>query len=160
MISIRQRYMRRGLAWGLGVFWLLSGSLCCTSTAHLSPSEMAQNQANAGIEAARTAASRERNVELLLRWNPGPCDCPDFEVHVFEAWQRCELRAEDDLKRRIDAFVESLSGQPVGRFLRVTGTMVWNKDSSRASRGCLLEIGAVEEVSSARKVLENSTFSS
>ena len=68
--------------------------LCACGSATLAPNE--PNPLRRTLE--RDLAKIDVKEPLELRYNPAPCNCPAFEVHIGERWLRAEIsRVEGDV---------------------------------------------------------------
>jgi len=99
----------------------------CSSRPEISPGEAAYRQVDQGLVQAQRSVSGITRVQTQLRLNPAPCDCPDYEVFLYEGWMRVYLTGSSALLSGLES---RLTEAPLST-LAVNGRLL---DNSRLTR--------------------------
>lgn len=90
---------------------LLAGTalVCLTGCGATSDARAQPNPVRVQLERDLAAARQQQTV--VVRYNPAPCGCPPFELHVGESWLRVEIYGPEPDK--LAAWQNFLASMPV-----------------------------------------------
>lgn len=89
------------------VLWLIAGgslAASCAASPDLPAHEVATTALEQSVGAAQSAASSPAEFVALTRYNPARCDCPPFEIFVYDAWQRVWMTGDQATLKTLNEF--------------------------------------------------------
>jgi hypothetical protein len=84
-----------------------------------------------GIESGLELSEDTDSYFVRVRFNPAACDCPDFELHVFDHWERFYVQGPDAVLQQLERLAGE--GSDPTRFLTLKGAI--GSGSETASTG-------------------------
>lgn len=63
-------------------------------------------------------------LDVAMRFNPAPCECPAFELQLYGAWVRGELVATRDSATGVDEILDAITQQGATARLRIAARSV------------------------------------
>lgn len=148
---------------GLALLLLLTGCTRADSsqppTLERPPLERAMAQAALALTRAGEAALVEsdtlRSYTLRLRFNPGRCDAPDYEIFAHGGWQRAAITAEEEAAlAKLRDYQAQLTDSPFAE-LEVTGG--WDERVWTTPRGVEWPVFLVQRVEGEASALRGLT---
>lgn len=136
---------------GCVIVTLATLSLGCRNGASeepaLSPMQRAVRRGQADLEEGRAealeAADDQPSFVLELRYNPGQCEAPDYEVRARGRWTRAILEPADaEVEAALARFVEDAARRPFAR-LRVEAAPRRARTSARGIEWPVFEVLAI-----------------
>ncbi|MBN1945866.1 MAG: hypothetical protein JW797_09325 [Bradymonadales bacterium] len=123
------------------VLWLMSFG-CGSSASYQPPTPQsdAMRQAQTAISNALVrstdAQQTQDDIAFLARFNPAPCDCPQWEIFLWGTWSRVHLEAITNHPPDLDPLLErARNDRDSGRFTVYTVTGQLSSDLRTASTG-------------------------
>ncbi|HOU54696.1 MAG TPA: hypothetical protein PLQ97_12270 [Myxococcota bacterium] len=84
------------------------------------------------------AESHQRDSAFLVRLNPVPCGCPEWEVHLEGRWHRAFLEPSGDPVEAIRKELQDPDGRALPRTIRVLGKLSTGVRMSDNRTQCLV----------------------
>lgn len=111
---------------------LIVGGCLATSCA-ASPDVPAQDVATAALEqslsSAQNAASSRSVFLVQTRYNPARCDCPPYEIFVYDAWQRVWMTGNQNTLKNLEDFGKQ--SRAAASTLEIRGRLLQSSKLSR-----------------------------
>ena len=99
----------------------------CSSTPKPPPNKAALDATTREVRTGMVAAFEETEgldaFDVVARYNPASCECPDYEIQIYGAWTRVYIQGSQVVMARLQEFADN-AGTNTLEFLTLKGRVL------------------------------------